>query len=101
MYALAVTDSDVVSSPDVQKIVPGIPFAVNPKYLMDALSGMGNMAIIRVYAANQPIVIESNYRNRVALIMPMYASEEYLAPHPIVLGELPKEIQREEQKENA
>lgn len=70
--------------PDVAQLMPkGEPvaeFAVNPKYLREALAGLDTMAMIRVYqvpdwsdeTVNGPITVHGVANKRFALIMTIY-----------------------------
>lgn len=98
-----VTDSYASTSPEPSGMNKNVPdgmtqvavFAINPKYLIDALTDMGTMVVIRVFGEKRQVVIESNFGQRLAVIMPMAIPDEYLKPHPIKLIDVPEEITKE------
>ena len=76
------------SYPEYNQILPaGIPafeIAVNPKLLIDALTGLGNIAVLKFYGSDKPMEvygkIEANHGDDTrtySLIMPMFLNGEW------------------------
>lgn len=83
-FALVKNDKCEGTFPDYKQILPTrrpvFKFGVNPKYLIDALSGIDDMAVISLYSPTAPFLVEGfidkdkGYAAK-AMVMPMYLKD--------------------------
>lgn len=89
--------SENVKVPDVETptrtpVTQVASTAVNPRYLRDALDGIGSMVVLRIWVDPEgnptPITIETENGEKVAIVMPMHVSSNVLEPRRLHLVEV-------------